>query len=74
MNTTVDKLVFRFAGVFVLASVILAQLHSPYWLWLAAFVGANMLQASFTGLCPLAKILAKFGVPYGEAFGAAKSH
>jgi len=74
MNTSVDKLVFRFAGIFVLASVILAQLHSPYWLWFTAFVGANLLQASFTGFCPLAKILAKLGAPYGEAFCASKTH
>lgn len=73
MNTTVDKLVFRIAGIFVLASLILAQLHSPYWLWFTAFVGANMLQASFTGFCPMAKILAKLGAPYGEAFGAGKT-
>lgn len=74
MSTTIDKLVFRFAGVFILASLILAQLHSVYWLWFTAFVGANMLQASFTGFCPLAKILAKLGAPYGEAFHAGKSH
>jgi len=73
MNTTVDKLVFRIAGIFVLASLFLAQLHSPYWLWFTAFVGANMLQASFTGFCPMAKILAKLGTPYGEAFDAGKT-
>jgi uncharacterized protein (TIGR01244 family) len=67
--TTIDRVVFRFAGSFVLASLVLAQLHSPNWLWFTAFVGANMLQASFTGFCPLARILAWFGVPYGAAFG-----
>jgi hypothetical protein len=71
--TTVDKLVFRFAGIFILASLLLAHYHSPYWLWFTAFVGANMLQASFTGFCPLAKILAAFGVPYGQAFCGAAS-
>lgn len=64
----VDKLVFRFAGLFVLASLALSQLHSPYWLWFTAFVGANMLQASFTGFCPLARILGRFGVKPGAAF------
>jgi len=33
-----------------------------------AFVGANLLQASFTGLCPLAKILKAIGLRSGEAF------
>lgn len=69
MITTVDRLVFRFAGLFVLASLLLAHFVSPYWLWFTAFVGANLLQASFTGFCPLAKILAALGAPYGQAFG-----
>jgi hypothetical protein len=69
MNATnIDRLVFRIAGTFVLLSVALAHFHSPYWLWFTAFVGANMVQASFTGFCPLAKILARLGVPAGTAF------
>jgi hypothetical protein len=66
--TTIDQWVFRLAGTFVLGSLALSQLHSPYWLWVTAFVGANMLQASFTGFCPLAKILEKLRVPAGAAF------
>ena len=68
MNTNIDRLVFRFAGSFVLLSLLLAHYHSPYWLWFTAFVGANLLQSSFTGFCPLAKILAAFGTPAGQAF------
>lgn len=70
--TTVDHWVLRIAGSFVLASLALSQLHSPYWLWFTAFVGANLLQASFTGLCPLAVILDKLGVPAGAAFCATR--
>lgn len=66
--SSIEQLVFRFAGVFVLASLALSQLHSIYWLWFTAFVGANMLQASFTGFCPLALILARLGVKPGTAF------
>jgi hypothetical protein len=73
-GTNIDRLVFRFAGLFVLASLALSQLHSVYWLWFTAFVGANMLQASFTGFCPLAMILQRLGVKAGAAFcPAAKS-
>jgi hypothetical protein len=71
-GSNVDKLVFRFAGVLILVSLALSQLHSPYWLWLTAFVGANMLQASFTGFCPLATLLAKLGVRPGAAFCSAR--
>lgn len=71
-RSNVDQLVFRFAGVFILVSLALSQLHSPHWLWLTAFVGANMLQASFTGFCPLAMLLARLGVKPGAAFCPAK--
>ena len=66
----IDKLVMRFAGSVILVSLALAYWHSPYWLWVTAFVGANLLQSSFTGFCPLATILAKFKVKAGAAFGA----
>jgi hypothetical protein len=65
---SIDRFVFGFAGAVVLISLALAQLHSAYWLWLAAFVGANLLQSAFTGFCPLAKILKWFGVKPGIAF------
>ncbi len=68
---TIDQWVFRLAGTFVLLSVALSQLHSIHWLWFTAFVGANMLQASFTGFCPLAKVLEKLGIRSGAAFGPA---
>ena len=64
----VDTLVMRFAGVFILASLALGHWHSPNWLWFTAFVGANLLQASFTGFCPLAIILKRFGLKPGCAF------
>jgi hypothetical protein len=64
----VDTWVMRFAGAMVLASLVLAHYLSPNWLWLAAFVGANLFQASFTGFCPLATVLKKFGLKPGCAF------
>ena len=70
-GTTIDQWVFRLAGVFVLASLALSRLHSVHWLWFTAFVGVNMVQASFTGWCPLAMVLAKLRVPAGAAFCAA---
>lgn len=63
-----ERLVFAIAGVFILASLVLAQIYSPYWLLFTAFVGANMVQAAFTGFCPLAKILKLFGAKPGVAF------
>lgn len=65
---TIDRVVMAFAGTMILASLALSQIHHIYWLGLAAFVGANMLQASFTGFCPLAMMLKKLGVKPGCAF------
>jgi hypothetical protein len=57
-----EMIIRRFAGTFVLASLLLAHYHSPYWLWFTAFVGLNLLQSSFTRFCPLEIILKKLGV------------
>ena len=65
---TIDRLVMAFAGTFILLSVSLAVLHSLNWLWFTGFVGLNLLQAAFTGFCPLALILKRFGVKSGCAF------
>jgi len=65
---TIDRLVLTFAGIFILASLALAQIHSPYWLLFTAFVGLNLFQASFTGVCPLAKILGALGAKPGVIF------
>jgi hypothetical protein len=50
----------------VLFSVALALWVNPYWIGLAAFVGINLLQSSFTKFCPLETILTKMGVDKGD--------
>ena len=65
---TLDSAVLRFAGVVVLASLLLARFVDPRWIWLTAFAGVNMLQAGFTGFCPAAMIFKKLGVRPGTAF------
>lgn len=47
------------AGTFVLTSLVLSQLVSPWWLLLAAFVGVNLIQSAITGFCPAEMILAR---------------
>ena len=63
-----DRAVLAFAGVMILASLALAHFVSPLWLWLTAFVGVNLLQASVTGFCPAAIVLLKLGLRSGCAF------
>jgi len=57
-----QMIIRRFAGTFVLMSLLLAHYHSPHWLWLTAFVGLNLLQSSFTNFCPLEIMLRKAGI------------
>jgi len=65
---TIDRAVMGFAGTVVLASLGLSLWLSPYWLLATAFVGLNLLQASFTRFCPLAIALRRCGVRSGCAF------
>ena len=65
---TLDRAVFVFAGLVVLAGVALAHFVSPWWMLLSAFAGANMIQAAFTGFCPAALLFKKLGIRPGQAF------
>ncbi len=64
----IDRAVLAFAGSVVIVSLALAHFISPWWLLLTLFVGLNLLQASFTGFCPLAMVLRRLGVKSGNAF------
>ncbi len=66
---SIDRIVLAFAGIVILASLGLSQVYSENWLWLTAFVGANLFQSSFTGFCPLANMLKAVGAKPGQAFG-----
>jgi DUF2892 family protein len=67
---TTERLIRIFAGFFILTALALGVEASPLFvsgnaLWLAAFVGANLLQSGFTRFCPLESILRRLGVPSG---------
>ena len=57
-----DRIIRRFAGVFILLSLALAWWVHPAWLLFTAFVGVNLIQSSFTAFCPLERILGNAGV------------
>lgn len=64
---TTNDYVRAFAGAFVLISLALGVEASPlfvstHFLWVTGFVGLNLFQSAFTGVCPLVNILHKFGV------------
>lgn len=66
---SLEQAVTAFAGVMILISVALTQLVSPWWWLLTAFVGLNLLQSAFTGICPAAMVMRKLGIGRGVAPG-----
>ncbi len=63
-----DRTVFAFAGIMVLASVALTLWVSPLFVWFTVFIGLNLLQSAFTGFCPAAFVFKKLGIKPGCAF------
>ena len=59
---TIERAVRRLAGVFVLAGMALGWWVHPGFYFLVVFVGVNLLQSSFTGICPAESIFRKLGV------------
>jgi len=64
---TIESAIRILAGTMILISLALGAhaspvFHSAYWLWLAAFVGANLIQSSFTGFCPPSYVFRKLGL------------
>jgi hypothetical protein len=57
-----DLVIRRFAGTFVILSVLLGWFVSPWWYLFTGFVGFNLLQSSITGFCPLERLLGRLGV------------
>ena len=59
---SMEQYIRAIAGTFVLISLTLGYLHSPYWHLFTAFVGLNLLQSAFTRWCLMEKILARLGI------------
>lgn len=59
---TVERGLRLVAGLFILLSLLLSQIHSPYWLLFTAFVGLNLFQSSLTNWCPMMWLLKKGGL------------
>ena len=62
---TLENSIRILAGSMILTSLALAHWVHPNWIYLAAFVGVNLIQSAFTRFCPAEIILKKFGVGAG---------
>jgi hypothetical protein len=59
---TLERSILLVVGVVVLGTVLLSVYHSPSWLWVTGLMGAHLIQASFTGLCPVVRMLKGAGL------------
>ncbi|WP_025556748.1 YgaP family membrane protein [Vibrio parahaemolyticus] len=58
---TLENAVRVFAGTTVLVSVILTVFVHSNFIWFTVFIGVNLIQSAYTGICPAAYFLKKFG-------------
>lgn len=65
---TLERAILLTVGVLIVASVLLAVYHNLNWLWLTGILGAHLIQASFTGLCPVVMAFRKLGLPSRAGF------
>lgn len=63
---TVERYLRLIAGTFVVLSVLLGYLHSPYWFLFTAFVAVNLIQSAFTNWCPMMTFLRWMGAKNQE--------
>ncbi|MGI2261492.1 YgaP family membrane protein [Shewanella sp. GXUN23E] len=59
---SLERAIMAFAGFMVILSLILTATVSHNFIWLTAFVGANLFQSAFTGFCPAAMLMRRMGV------------
>ncbi len=60
---TVERAVLLTVGTLIIASILLAVYVNLNWLWLTGLLGAHLVQASFTGMCPVVMMLKRMGLP-----------
>lgn len=58
----IESVIRAIAGSMILLSLLLTVFVHANFIWLTAFIGANLLQSAFTGTCPSIFVLKKLGV------------
>ena len=69
---TIENGVRIMAGTMILISVALVHFVRPWWLLFTAFIGLNLIQSAFTGICPPAALFRKLGLKDGSSSCSAK--
>lgn len=68
---TLERMILLVSGSVVLVTLLLGVYTSPAWFWVTGLMGAHLVQASFTGICPVVIALKRMGVPSKAGFAPA---
>ena len=58
----IERMLRLIAGSFVLLSLVLGSVFSPYWFLFTGFVAVNLIQSALTNWCPMMTFLRWMGV------------
>ena len=59
---SLEKSFEAFVGIMVMLSAALTAFVNPQFVWLTAFIGANLVQQTLTGFCPATMVMRRFGI------------
>ncbi|SFP76991.1 YgaP family membrane protein [Tranquillimonas alkanivorans] len=65
---SLERTILLVVGVVILGSLLLGVFVAPGFLWITALMGAHLVQASFTGFCPVVRLLKRMGLPERSGF------
>lgn len=65
---SLERAILLVVGATILVTVLLGVFHSLYWLWITGLLGAHLVQASFTGFCPVVRTLKSMGYESRPSF------
>ncbi|MEY3731511.1 MAG: hypothetical protein RLZZ57_2267 [Pseudomonadota bacterium] len=66
---SLERAILLVVGLVVVGSLLLGIYQSPSWFWVTGLMGAHLIQASFTGMCPVVRLFQKLGLPQRAGFG-----
>ena len=65
---TVERGILIVVGALIIVTLLLGMYQNMNWLWVTGFLGAHLIQASFTGMCPVVMTLKALGLPSKAGF------
>ena len=65
---SLERAILLVVGSIIVVTVLLGVTHSLSWLWITGLLGAHLVQASFTGFCPVVRTLKSMGYESKPSF------